>query len=162
LRHRPLLTLLAVILVGAGLLVLTAALRQRRWAAGTASLFAGLFGSFWIVGVARGAVDSCVTLRPFAEAVRTRVDPDGSVFFFREPLPVVALYAQRRIPTLRDSSTRPPRPFYLIVPESLAGEVPEDWAGVAETVAETRGRAFTSAPMRVQLLRVPTATESAR
>lgn len=162
LRHRPLLTLVAVVLGGAGLLGLTAALRQRRWAAGTAALFAGLFGSFWIVDVARGAIDSCVTLRPLADAVRTRVDPDVSVFFFREPLPAVALYAQRLIPTLRDPSTRPGRPFYLIVPESLTSEVPNDWAGVAETVAETRGRAFTSAPMRVQLLRVPPAMESAR
>ncbi|MET0151737.1 MAG: glycosyltransferase family 39 protein [Candidatus Binatia bacterium] len=162
LHHHAGLTLLAVLLLGGGLLGGAVALRHRHWAASTVALLAGLYGCFWITGIVNGAIDSCVTLRPIAEAVRSQVGPGSPVFFFREPLPAVALYSQRRIQTLRDLSTSPPRPCYLIVPEALAAQLPAGWSDGATIAAEIRGRAFTSKPMKIQLLRLPPATELGR
>jgi 4-amino-4-deoxy-L-arabinose transferase-like glycosyltransferase len=160
-RNHGGLTFLAAVLLAGSLLGGAAALRRRDRTTGTVALLAGLCGGFWIAGTVDGAIDSCVTLRPIAEAVR-RVRPGSPVLFFREPLPAIALYAQRPIPTLRDPTTTPPRPFYLIVPEALAAQLPAHWSDGAEVVAEIRGRAFTRRPMRVQLLRLPAATEPGR
>jgi 4-amino-4-deoxy-L-arabinose transferase-like glycosyltransferase len=160
-RHHAALIILAAVLLAGSLLGAVAALRRRDWTAGTLVLLAGLYGGFWIVGTVAGAIDSCVTLRPIAEAVR-RVRPGSPVLFFSAPLPAIALYAERPIPTLRDPTTAPPRPFYLIVPETLAAQLPAHWSEGAEVVAEIRGRAFTSRPMRVQLLRLAPATEPGR
>ncbi len=158
-RHHAGLTFLAAVLLGASLIGGAAALRRRHWTTGTVALLTGLYGGFGIAGIVGGAIDSCVTLRPMGEAVR-RIRPGSPVFFFREPLPAIALYAERPIPTLRDPSTAPLRPFYLIVPEALAAQLPADWGEGAEIVAEIHGRAFTSRPMKVQLLRFPRATEA--
>jgi 4-amino-4-deoxy-L-arabinose transferase-like glycosyltransferase len=162
LGNHPALTLFALLLLGGALFGGAVALRHRHWAVSTIALLAGLYGSFWIAGIVDGAIDSCVTLRPIAEAVRSEVRPGSTVFFLREPLPAVALYAERRIETLRDLSASPPRPFYLIVPETLAPQLPSSWSAGATIVAEVRGRAFTSKPMRVQLLRLPPASELGR
>ncbi len=162
LRDRRVLTLLAVLFVGGSLLGGALALRRRQPAVGILAVVAGLCGSFWIAGIVDGAIDSCVTLRPLADAVRSQVPGENPVFFVRDPLPAVALYAQRRIPTLRDPSTSPPRPFYLIVPETSAADLPADWSTGATIVAEVHGRAFTSKPMKIQLLRLPSVTEPAR
>jgi 4-amino-4-deoxy-L-arabinose transferase-like glycosyltransferase len=156
-RHAGL-SLLAVVLLAGSLLGAAAALRRRDWTTGTVALLAGLYGGFWIAGIVDGAIDSCFTLRPIAEAVG-RVRPGSPVFFFREPLPAIALYAQRPIQTLRDPSTAPPRPFFLIVPETLAVQLPAHLSEGAEVVAEIHGRAFTRRRMKVELLRLPRAPE---
>jgi hypothetical protein len=102
-----------------------------------------------------GPLDNCHSLRPFAEEIRTSVGREEQVLFFRRPLPAVALYAERRIPTLRDPDTSPPgQPFYLIVPDSLAAEIPPQWLTNAETVASGHGRVFTRRSMGIHLLRI--------
>lgn len=155
-------TTLGVMLLGGAVFGISVALIRRHWAGGVAAVLAGLYGSFWIAGVVGGATDSCVTLRPLAETVRGRVDAGDSVLFFLEPLPAVALYAERRIPTLRDPRERPPGTFYLVAPDSRDDQVPKDWKAGARTVAEVYGRAFTRKPMRVRLLRLEPTPEPAR
>ena len=99
-----------------------------------------------------GPLDNCGSLKPFAREVRAHVGPEERVAFFREPLPAVALYAERRIPTARE--TPPPRPFYLIVPESLASGVPASWIAGGTTVVRGYGRVFTHRRMGIELVRV--------
>jgi len=160
-RH-PAITFLGLVLMGGGVLGVSVALVRRHWAAGTGAVLGALCGSLWIAGVAGGAVDSCVTLRPLAETVRARLDAGDSVQFFLEPLPAVALYAERRIPTLRDPRSRPEGTFYLIVPDSRGPDMPKDWRDSARSVAEVYGRAFTRKRMTVRLLRLPPTTEPTR
>ena len=160
-RH-PAVTSLGLVLVGGGILGLSLALVRRHWAAGTGAVLAVLCGSLWIAGVAGGAIDSCATLRPLAETVRARIDAGDSVLFFREPLPAVALYSERRIPTLRDPQSRPEGTFYLIVPDSRGADMPKDWRDSGRSVAEVYGRAFTRQRMTVRLLRLPPVTEPTR
>ncbi len=102
-----------------------------------------------------GPLDDCRSLKPFAEEIRSSVGRDEQVLFFRRPLPAVALYAERHIPTLRDPDASPPgQPFYLIVPDSLAVEVPPAWLANAETVASGHARVFTRRSMGIRLLRI--------
>jgi hypothetical protein len=155
-------TTLGVMLLGGAVFGISVALIRRHWAAGIAATLAGLYGSFWIASVVGGATDSCITLRPLAETVRARVDAGDSVLFFLEPLPAVALYAERRIRTMRDPLERPSGTVYLIVPESRDDQVPKDWKAGARTVAEVYARAFTRKPMWVRLLRVAPTAEPAQ
>ncbi|MBI2962900.1 MAG: glycosyltransferase family 39 protein [Deltaproteobacteria bacterium] len=133
---------------------LVASVRRRRWDVAAGSALAAVAGVLSLANRLDGPLDDCVSLRPFAREAAAAVRPDDRIFFFRLPLPAVALYAERRIPALRDPAAAPERPFFLIVPESLAGEVPADWLEDAETVVAGRGRVFTRRTMGIQLLRI--------
>jgi hypothetical protein len=161
LRH-PAVTSLSSLLIGACLFSISVAVVRRHWAVGVGSVVAGLYGSLWIAAMVSAATDSCVTLRPLGDAIRSRAAAGDSIFFFLEPLPAVALYAEHRIPTLRDPSARPAGTFYLVVPDSRAAEMPKDWTNSARSVFEVYGRAFTRNPMTIRLLRLPPTTESTR
>jgi hypothetical protein len=158
----PALTSLGLLLLGGDLFGISVAAVRRHWAAGVGAVLVGLYGSLWIAGVVGGATDSCVTLRPLAEVIRARIDAGDSVLFFLDPLPSVALYAERRIPTLRDPGARPSGTFYLVVPDSRGADMPKDWRDRARAVFEVYGRAFTRKPMTVRLLRLPPVTEPKR
>jgi 4-amino-4-deoxy-L-arabinose transferase-like glycosyltransferase len=162
LLQHPAVTSLGILLLGGGFFGTSVAAVRRHWAAGVGAVLVGLYGSLWIAGVVGGATDSCVTLRPLAEAIRARVDGGDWVRFFLEPLPAVVLYAERRIPTLRDPGARPSGTFYLVVPDSRGADMPKDWRDSARSVFEVYGRAFTRKPMTVRLLRLPPVTEPAR
>jgi 4-amino-4-deoxy-L-arabinose transferase-like glycosyltransferase len=151
----PFASLLGLGTLAASVALLANALRQRHVGLGFVASVAVLVASFTLVALVDGPVEDCGSLKPFAREVAGKVGGDEQVFFFRSPLPAVALYAERRIPTLRKGDSTPPsRPFYLVVPESLTPEVPPCWLAAAETVASARGRVFTRRPMTVRLLKI--------
>jgi 4-amino-4-deoxy-L-arabinose transferase-like glycosyltransferase len=148
---RPLATIGAtwVLVVSLGSVVF--ALTRRDIALGFAATASALAGLWLFVGQVEGPIAQCTSLKPFARAVRSEVPEGAPLFFFRDPLPVVALYSGRRIPTLQPSDTPPPESF-LIVPESLAPDVPKAWIARQRIVAEGRGRVFTRRAMGIRLI----------
>jgi 4-amino-4-deoxy-L-arabinose transferase-like glycosyltransferase len=140
-------------LVSAALLAQAA--RQRHWAVGIGATACMVAGVFLIADRIEGPLDGCTSLKPFARQIAAGNRPTDRIWFFRYPLPAVALYTERRIPTLRDPATASPtRPFYLIVPQSLASEVPASWREASESVAQARARVFTRRRMGIELIRV--------
>jgi hypothetical protein len=135
--------------------LLARAVRQRHWAVGIGATAGMVVSTFLIAARIDGPLERCASLKPFARQVLAVTRPSDRVWFFRYPLPAVALYTERRIPTLRDPSTAAPtRPFYLIVPESLAPEVPSSWRQASESVARARARVFTRRRMGIELILV--------
>lgn len=151
---RPLATILCGTLLGAGVLGAVAALRRRSPDEGIAAVAAAMVGVLTLSAGVTDRLDNCASLRPFAAEVRTNTSPDDRVRFLDSPLPAVVLYSERRIPTLASSQEPPPSPFFLIVPESFDGKIPEEWRARAETVASARARVFTRKRMSIRLLRV--------
>jgi 4-amino-4-deoxy-L-arabinose transferase-like glycosyltransferase len=140
-------------LVSAALLAQAA--RQRDWAVGIGATACMIAGAFLIADRIEGPLDACASLKPFAHQIAARTRPTDRIWFFRYPLPAVALYTERRIPTLRDPATASPtRPFYLIVPQSLASEVPASWREPSKTLVRARARVFTRRRMGIELIRV--------
>ena len=145
-------------LVSAALLAQAA--RQRHWAVGIGATACMVAGVFLIADRIEGPLDGCASLKPFARQIAAGTRPTDRIWFFRYPLPAVALYTERRIPTLRDPATASPtRPFYLIVPQSLAPEVPASWREASKSVAQARARVFTRRRMGIELIRVGTPPE---
>jgi len=134
---------------------LALALRDRHWGVGSIATICALCSLWFFVDHVEGGVADCGSLKPFARQVATGAPADVRLFFFRDPLPAVALYAERRIPTLRDPIKAPPQgSFLLILPESLRGDVPPDWLAASRVVASGRGRVFTRKPMGIELLAI--------
>ena len=154
LGDEPVVTILLVTALGAATLVALRAGRSRDWAAATISLSVALAAALMLSGRISGRIDDCASLRPFATEVREKTTTDDRVVFFQSPLPAVILYAQRRIPTLRPGQEPPAAPFYLIVPQSLDPELPDDWRDRAQVVATGHGRVFTRKLMDIRLLRI--------
>jgi hypothetical protein len=156
---RPLISIVSLFLMSCSVWGLGSAARRRDWGAGLVCSLVLMAAFVWLEDQIDGRLDDCRSLKPFAEEVRKHVGGDERVLFFLRPLPAVALYAERRIPTLRDRDASPPRqPFYLIVPDSLAAEVPQQWLTNAETVASGHGRVFTRRSMGIHLLRIAPST----
>jgi 4-amino-4-deoxy-L-arabinose transferase-like glycosyltransferase len=151
---RPLLSISSLWLLSCSVWILPSAARRRHWGAGLVCTLAIVAALVMLDDQIEGRLDDCHSLKPFAEAIRSRVGLDERVLFFRRPLPAVALYAGRRIPTLRDPDASPGQPFYLIVPDSLAPEIPSRWLADAETVASGYARVFTRRSMGIHLLRI--------
>ena len=148
---RPIATIGTVWVLVVALGSLPFALKRRDLALGFAGTTGGLAALWLFVAQVEGSIADCVSLKPFARAVRSAVPEGAPLFFFRDPLPVVALYSGRRIPTLRPSDVPPPNAF-LIVPESLEADVPKRWIEQQRVVAEGRGRVFTRRPMGIRLV----------
>jgi hypothetical protein len=148
---RPIATIGTVWVLVFALGAVVFALKRRDLALGFAGT-AGALAALWLfVGQVEGPIARCVSLEPFARTVRSAVPEGAPLFFFRDPLPVVALYSGRRIPTLRPSDTPPPDSF-LIVPESLTPDLPKGWIERYRIVAEGRGRVFTRRAMGIRLI----------
>jgi 4-amino-4-deoxy-L-arabinose transferase-like glycosyltransferase len=151
----PLISIPSLWLLSCSVLGLASSVRRRHWGGGLVCTLALASASVLLVDQIGGRLDNCRSLRPFAEKVRSLVGTDERVLFFRLPLPAVTLYAERRIPTLRGADANPPaEPFYLIVPDSLAPEMPPRWLANAETVASGYARVFTRSSMGIRLLRI--------
>lgn len=150
--------------VAAGVAVLATqaglAAHRRNWGAvvlaGWATMAMGMIVSDFI----DGPLTNGSSLRPFAGSILMTTRPADRLYFFKLPLPAVALYTERRILTLRDPTTEPDPPYYLIVPESLSREVPRAWLEAATTVASGEGRVFTRKQMGIRLLRIDAKTET--
>lgn len=149
--------LLLGISVAASSLLITAA--ARAWAAGDSR---SLLEFGWLTMLALLTIANLVdgplarrqSLKPFAREIEKQVEPGERLFFFKLPLPAVALYTGRRIPTLVSRPFSEPEPFYLVVPDSLRGELPEDWKARSREVARADARVFTRKRMGLGLLRV--------
>ncbi len=145
---------LGVIVAAAALgVAIGAAVRRRAREFVIASLLAGLalseVGNAIEIPLAR-----VQSLRRFALDAAARVDEATPVYFFELPLPAIALYAERTIPTLRGGDARAAGRFALIVPESLAERMPEEWRAGSRVLLEDRARVFTRRPMQIRLLEV--------
>jgi 4-amino-4-deoxy-L-arabinose transferase-like glycosyltransferase len=152
---RPLISIASLWLLSCSIWVLGSAARNRYWGAVIVCMIALMAALTMLEDQIEGPLDDCRSLKPFAEEIRSSVGRAEQVLFFRRPLPAVALYAERRIPTLRDPNASPPsQPFYLIVPDSLAAEIPAQWLANAETVASGHARVFTRRSMGIHLLRI--------
>jgi 4-amino-4-deoxy-L-arabinose transferase-like glycosyltransferase len=152
---QPLISIPSLWVLSCSVWGLASAARRRHWGAGLAFSLALMAAFVMLADQVGGLLDDCRSLKRFAEEIRNHVGADERVLFFRRPLPAVALYAERRIPTLRDPDVdRPAQPFYLIVPDSLAPEVPSQWLANAETVASGYARVFARRSMGIHLLRI--------
>jgi 4-amino-4-deoxy-L-arabinose transferase-like glycosyltransferase len=152
---QPIISISSLWLLSCSVWGLGTAGRRRHWGVGLVCMLGLLAALVMLEDQIEGRLDNCRSLKPFAEEIRSRVGRDERVLFFRRPLPAVALYAERRIPTLRDPDASPPgQPFYLIVPDSLAPEVPSRWLANADTVASGYGRVFTRRSMGIHLLQI--------
>ncbi len=147
----PVTTLLAIPLAIAGLSLLVRAARSAQLGTATAAALAITTSVFLLTARIEGPRDDCTSLRPFARKVGAT---PGATYFFQDPLPAVVLYSEKQIPSVRTVSDAPSGGFLLIVPESLAPEVPSAWSATAEVVHTARARVFTRRPMEIRLLRV--------
>ena len=154
LYEHPLATIGALWLLGAAITGALAAAIDRHWATGFAAMVVALASAWILADHVEGGMTNCRSLKPFAREVAAKVGPSDPVFFFRTPLPAVILYAERRIPPLREPAAPVSAPFFLIVPESLRAEVPPSWIASSKVVASGRGRVFTRRPMGIELLRI--------
>jgi 4-amino-4-deoxy-L-arabinose transferase-like glycosyltransferase len=91
------------------------------------------------------------SLRRFAREAASATTPGEPLFFFELPLPAIALYAERTIPTLSAGEAPPSGRFVLIVPESLEARVPASWGVSERALVEERARVFTRRPMWIRL-----------
>jgi 4-amino-4-deoxy-L-arabinose transferase-like glycosyltransferase len=152
---RPLISIPSLWLLLCSAFGLASSARRRRCGAALVCTIALASAFVMLQDQIEGRLDDCHSLKPFAEEIRSHVGADERVFFFRLPLPAVALYAERRIPTLRHpAADQPAEPFYLVVPDSLAPEIPPAWLANAETVASGHARVFTRRSMGIRLLRI--------
>ena len=145
---------LGVVVAAAALgVAIGAAVRRRAREFVIASLLAGLalseVGNAIEIPLAR-----VQSLRRFALDAAARVGEATPVYFFELPLPAIALYAERTIPTLHPGDERATGRFALIVPESLARRMPEEWRAGSRVLLEDRARVFTRRPMLIRLLEV--------
>lgn len=101
-----------------------------------------------------GPLSNCESLRPFAREVAVRSASAERLFFFDSPLPAIALYAERRIPTLDAGAPQPETPFDLIVPQARDTMLPQAWRAGSEVLASGSGRVFTRRTMGIRLLRI--------
>lgn len=161
--HHPFAAIGALWLVLGASVTLAASLRRRHWGGAICFALITVTGVLWLANRLDGPLDDCASLKPFARQLSAATRIGDRVYFFRLPLPAVAFYAERRIPTLRPAAIAPTPPFFLIVPESLAPEVPAPWLENSETVVSGRGRVFTRRKMGIHLLRIgdPPATQFA-
>ena len=136
------------------------AAHRRNWRAVIFAGWAAMAAGMIIWDFIDGPLTNCSSLRPFANSILKITRPVDRLYFFKMPLPAVALYTERRINTLRDATIEPDPPFYLIVPESLSPEVPRTWLEAATTVASGEGRVFTRRRMGIRLLRIGARNET--
>jgi 4-amino-4-deoxy-L-arabinose transferase-like glycosyltransferase len=151
---RPLISIPSLWLLSCSILGLASNARRRHWGGGLVWTLALASAVVMLSDQVSGRLDDCRSLKPFAEKVRSLIGTDERVLFFRLPLPAVALYAQRRIPTLRRADNPPVEPFYLIVPDSLAPKIPPQWSANAVTLGSGYARVFTRRSMGIRLLRI--------
>ena len=149
----PIPLVLAVAGLAALLPAIVSTLCARDWGGATCLALPAMMIGFTLQNFLDPPMNAKISMRSFAAEVRRQVGSSGRVLFFEQTIPAVALYSGLDIPTLFDPSQAGTDSFYLIVPDSLVGDLPEPWRA-GSVVAEGRGRVFARRVMGVRLLRL--------